>query len=72
MTAKVISYHEAWDYICELLKHINKYPKSNQNSILRNTFDDSISNYEQILKSDEYSWDVKKILAKYNKFFTGW
>ena len=51
-----------------LLKHINKYPKSNQNSILRNTFDDSVSNYEQILKSDEYSWDVKKILAKYNKF----
>lgn len=51
-----------------LLKHINKYPKSNQNSILRNIFDNSISDPERILKSDEYSWDVKKILAKYNKF----
>jgi len=51
-----------------LLKHISKYPKSNQNSILRNTFDNSINDYDKILKSDDYSWDVKKILAKYNKF----
>jgi len=51
-----------------LLKHISKYPKSNQNSILRNTFDNSINNYNEILNSDDYPWDVKKILAKYNKF----
>jgi len=51
-----------------LLKNISKYPKSNQNSILRNTFDNSINNYDKVLKSDDYSWDVKKILAKYNKF----
>jgi len=51
-----------------LLKNISKYPKSNQNSILRNTFDDSVEDYNEILNSDDYSWDVKKILAKFNKF----
>ena len=31
-------------------------------------FDDSVEDYDEILNSDDYSWDVKKILAKFNKF----
>ena len=49
-----------------LLKHIDKFPKSNQTSILKNIFENSLS--LKVLSSDAYSWELKKILVKFNKF----
>ncbi len=49
-----------------LLKHIEKFPKSNQTSILKNIFENSLS--LQILSSDAYSWELKKLLVKFDKF----
>lgn len=49
-----------------LLKHIEKFPKSNQTSILKNIFENSLS--LKILSSDAYSWELKKLLVKFDKF----
>jgi len=49
-----------------LLKHIDKFPKSNQTSILKNTFENSLD--LKLLSSDTYSWELKKILVKFGKF----
>lgn len=49
-----------------LLKYIDKFPKSNQTSILKNIFENSLS--LKILSSDAYSWELKKLLVKFDKF----
>jgi hypothetical protein len=49
-----------------LLKHIEKFPKSNQTSILKNIFENSLD--LSLLSSDAYSWELKKLLVKFNKF----
>jgi len=49
-----------------LLKYIDKFPKSNQTSILKNIFENSLD--LKLLSSDAYSWELKKILVKFDKF----